>query len=154
MNSAPFLEIGRKAPVIRLRTKTPLKLGKAGRPPEWRDADMTKKQVISVRLNFFKCPIVKRRLEEAGLPAPQERFKVPVWGERVSGTPLIRHKETGELYLWCLGEGIESCEIFAGDKDITSDPRLPILMGRNPADGAPTGLMSFCLRLDSILEIL
>jgi hypothetical protein len=153
MNSSPFLAIGRRAPILRLRTKTVLKLGKKGRPVEWADVEMVKKQTIKVRVNFFRCPIVAKRLQEAGLPVPAERFQIPKWGERIPGSPLIRHKETGDLYLWCLGEGLEDSSIFAGDKDITNDGRLPLLLGRPATSSVPSGMMTFVLRLDSIEEM-
>jgi hypothetical protein len=128
-------------------------MGKKGRPPEWVDVEMVKKQTIRVRVNFFRCPVVGKRLEQAGLPIPSERFQVPAWGERIPGSPLIRHKENGELYLWCLGEGVEESRIYAGTKDITDDGRLPLLMGRPPALSVPSGMMTFVLRLDSIEEM-
>lgn len=153
MNSAPFLSIGRRAPILRLKTKTAIKMGKKGRPAEWTDVEMCKHQTILVRVNFFRCPIVGKRLQEAGLPAPAERFQVPAWGERIPGSPLIRHKENGELYLWCLGEGVEDSSVFAGEKDITNDGRLPLLLGRPTTSSVPSGMMTFVLRLDSIQEM-
>jgi len=153
MNSAPFLSIGRRGPILRLRTKTALKMGKKGRPPEWVDVEMVKKQTIRVRVNFFRCPIVGKRLEQAGLPVPSERFQVPAWGERIPGSPLIRHKQSGDLYLWCLGEGVEKSGVFAGEKDITNDGRLPLLLGRPATSSVPSGMMTFVLRLDSIEEM-
>ncbi len=153
MLASAFESIGKRAPILRLRTRTPLKLGKAGRPSEWKDAVMEKEQVIKVRVNFFRCPIVGKRLEEQNLGPASERFLVPAWGERVAGLPLIRHTKTGELYLWCLGEGVESCQIQANGQDITNDLRLHSLMGRDPSKEVTNGMVSFVLRLDSIEEM-
>ncbi len=146
-------EIGRRAPIVRVTYTTKFKLGKAGRPEAWKDLDMTKRQVVLLRLNFFKCPIVAKRLAAAGLPEPKERFKVPAWGERVKDLPMVRHKETGEEYLWVLGEGVESSRIFAGDTEITGDPRLERLMGRPANKEFPEGTMTYQLKISNILEI-
>lgn len=153
MLASAFESIGKRAPILRLKTRTPLKLGKAGRPAEWKDSTMEKEQVIRVRVNFFRCPIVGRRLEEQNLGPAAERFLVPAWGERIPGMPLIRHTKTGELYLWCLGEGVESVVIQADGQDITSDSRLHGLMGRDPSKEVTAGMVSFVLRLDSIEEM-
>ena len=145
--------IGKRAPIVSIETITDAKIAKCDRPKGWEDFTIFKHQQKIVRLNFFKCPIVKRRLEEAGLPLPAERFKVPAWGARVPSHPMIKHKKTGELYLWCLGEGVEPARYFSGPEDITDDPRLVAILAERSSNSVPNGMMTYVLRLDSIISL-
>jgi len=151
MNAGIFAQIGRRAPVLRLKTRTKQKVGKAGLPAEWQDGIFTEKTIL-VRVNFLRCPTMEKRLSDAGLPAPSERFLVPNGYERVKDTPLLFHPKTGKRYLWCVGEGVEHKAFqTAGGEDITDDPRLKSLLPSY--NEVPNGMMSFVIGTDSILEM-
>lgn len=155
MKAEFFEAIGNRAPVLRLVTRTPMgKVGKAGLPPEWKDGIFSVRTVI-VRVNFYRCPIVKKRLADNNLPL--DRFKIPEWGFKVTGTPMVGHpgnpskKIPPRTYLWVLGEGLENTRYETADgQDITDDPRLKKLLPATEA--VPNGLMSYVVALDNILS--
>lgn len=154
MKAEFFEAIGNRAPVLRLVTRTPMsKIGKAGLPAEWQGGIFSVRTVL-VRVNFYRCPIVKKRLADNNLPL--DRFKVPEWGMKIKGTPLIEHpgdgkKKPRKIYLWVLGEGLENTQYETAEGvNITDDPRLNKLLPQT--ESVPNGLMSYVVALDNILS--